>query len=119
MTKRKDHNNLADVLKGIGKVYETRIESSSRKYVLVDIGIAAKVLGLPLEEKYDGMKAIVPVRNFPPGVNYEVNGSELTGYVQLKSGIAVERDAAEAAGLKHQQYQPRKRMILNLGSTEQ
>ena len=109
------NKTLSDVLNKIGEEFKEEIQPTARTYCLVDIGEAAEALGHPeLKERYDDVKAVVPLRRVSGGLNFEVDGNGLADYVQLESGIAVPRYVAEEAGLQNSQYQPKSSMILNL-----
>ena len=108
-------NGLADVLNGIVAEFDGEILATANTYSLVDIGKASEVLGHPeLKDRYDDVNAVIPLRRTRGGLNFEVNGKDLSDYAQLNSGIAVPAYVAEEAGLPSKQYQPKDRMVLNL-----
>jgi hypothetical protein len=105
---------LADVLNRLGKIFEEDIFPEGREYVLVDIGAAYRELGnLDDAPSYDGVVVVVPLKKpIGKGLAIEVDASGFDNYVQLESGLAVIKWVADKSGLKYEDYQHPKTMIL-------
>jgi len=106
---------LADVLNSIADNYKGEILATAKVYNLVDIGLAARDLGnTELQDRFEDVNAVVPIRRVRDGFNVEVDGSGLTDYVQLENGIAIPSYVAIEAGVTGTPYTPRESMILNV-----
>ncbi|MEA3414218.1 MAG: hypothetical protein U9Q99_01695 [Nanoarchaeota archaeon] len=104
---------LAKVLKELGNHYKNEIQPDSESYSLADIGQAAECFGEPqLKEKYADVRAVIPQREQPSGLTFQIDPSGFSEYVQLDSGIAVESSVAKAAGLECKKYIPQESMYL-------
>jgi len=108
-------NALADVLTRIGDELKEDIWTKSDTYCLIDIGTAFEHYEIEGGEKYEDVKVVVPLKKASGGVNFMVNGNDLSDYSQLKSGIAVPEWVAEESDLSYKPYQPKSRMTLNMG----
>lgn len=109
------NKELGDLLNKIGEGFKEEIYRDSDTYALVDIGEAAKSVGLTnLIEKYSDIKAIIPLRK-ELGVQFQVDGSRIINHVILDSGIIVNKFVADEAGISGSPYYPHKKMYLCLG----
>jgi len=105
---------LGEVLKKTGEEYQGKISDKSRLYLEVDIGNQGKKMGYDrVKEKYEGVKAIVPLKTPEAGMRVRVDGRTFVYHAQLESGIAVPGYVAKEAGLAHKVYVPNDSMILN------
>ena len=112
------NKNLATVLSEIGTHFKDEIKLDSTMYSLVDIGKVGGNMEFPeVQERFDDVKAFIPLRRSAGGLNVEVDGNEFrSGYTQLPTGIFVENYVAQEAGLEGKAYTPvSSRMILSFG----
>lgn len=111
--KKQVDSSLVYVLNQIEEAYKDKIDPKSEKYSLISLGYAFEVLKVEGGNKYDKTKVVVPLKIVPEGgTRIIVNGRELSNYVQLESGIAVQKWVAEESGLAYKPYEPKEEMIL-------
>lgn len=104
---------LGDILIKIGEEFKEEIWAKSDKYCLIDIGKAFEAFGIKDGDKYEGVKAVVPLKKGQKdSIAILVNGKDLSDYAHLESGIAVPEWVAEEAGLTYKKYEPKERMTL-------
>ena len=108
------NHKLADILKKIGDEFRNQISPGSRFYLEIDIGRqAAKYGHCGLEEKYDDIYAIVPLKCPVRGMKVRIDGRTFVNYAQFESGVIVPKNVAGDAGLSHKAFVPKDSMILN------
>ena len=118
-----NETQLGYVLEEIGLAFENKIRKDSEIYRLVDIGGVFPMLkdeiterfgayDARLEERFNNVNVVVPVTS-SEGLLVQVNGRELADYVQLSSGIAVQKWVAEEAQITGTQYQPKNNMYID------
>ncbi|MDY6953521.1 MAG: hypothetical protein SWE60_18590 [Thermodesulfobacteriota bacterium] len=105
-------SNLDEVLTNIGEQYKEDISDDSRFYLEIDIGKRAEELGYAdVKEKYEGLDAVVPVKEAKKGMKVRVDGRTYVNYAQLESGIAVPGHVAKETALPHRTFKPNHSMI--------
>jgi len=105
-------NNLDEVLTNISEQYKEDISSGSRFCLEVDIGKRAQEMGYSdVKEKYQGVEAVVPVKEAKQGMKVRIDGRTYVRYAQLESGIAVPGYVAKESGLPHSAYEANDSMI--------
>ena len=106
-------STLDRVLTEIGEDYRGDISNDSRYYIEVDIGKKAAELGFPeLEEAYNDVFAIVPLREPARGMTVRIDGRTFVNYARLESGIAVPGYVAKDVTLPYEHYEANHSMIL-------
>jgi len=104
---------LAKILEKIGNGFKKEILPESKIYCIIDIGQAAENFGKPeLKEEYKDINAVIPLKKAKGDWGFEVDGTGLSDYAQLESGIAVPKYIAEKSGLPNKKYQPKEKMFL-------
>jgi len=105
---------LADVLIKIGDQFRDQISTGSQFYLEVDIGKQAATYGhSELEEKYNDIYAIVPLKRPVRGMKVRVDGRTFVNYAQFESGVVVPNYVARDAGLSYKTFLPNDSMIRN------
>ncbi|MDO8556512.1 MAG: hypothetical protein Q7R96_05070 [Nanoarchaeota archaeon] len=108
-------SSLVDALTAIENEFRDEILPTGVAYCLIDLGKVLQQLGAHDDvASFTGINAIVPLKRVKGGMNFEVNGKELSDYAQLQSGIVVPTWVAQQTELPHKTYQPKDRMVLNM-----
>ncbi|ACL01729.1 hypothetical protein [Desulfatibacillum aliphaticivorans] len=109
-------NELQEVIKSIGKEYESAISQDSTYLLEVDLASKAEKLGYgAIRDKYRGATAFAPLKDSAPGMKVMFDGRGFSRHAQFDSGMIVPEHIAKEAGLPHKAYIPHESMIRIIG----
>ncbi len=107
-------SSLKTLIEGIGNQYRDAIDPQSRFYLEVDLGKEAGKAGmLELQQQWQGVNVIVPVKSDRPGMKVLIDGRTFVNYAQFANGVVVPGYVAEAVPeLERRSYTAHEDMML-------